>query len=53
MSYILNIDEAHNSEEIFDHWKRGMNSIVNLNTTWIARNFLNYIEHTFSNTIAG
>ena len=29
-----------------------MNSILNLNTTWIAVNFLNYIEHSFSATLA-
>ena len=34
------------------HWKRGMNSILNLNTIWAAGNFLNYIEHSFSDTIA-
>ena len=50
--YILNIDEALNREKIFEHWKRGMNSVLNLNTTWIATNFLNYIEHSFSSTVA-
>ena len=25
--YILNIDETHDREEIFEHWKRRMNSI--------------------------
>ena len=39
--YILNIDEARNREEIFEHYKREMNSILNLNTTWTAANFLN------------
>ena len=29
-----------------------MNSVLNLNTTWTAANFLNYIEHSFSGTIA-
>ena len=29
-----------------------MNSILNLNTTWPAANFLNYIEHSFSGTVA-
>ena len=28
-----------------------MNSVLNLNTTWTAANFLNYIEHSFSDTI--
>jgi len=28
-----------------------MNSILNLNTTWTAVNFLNYIEHSLSCTI--
>ena len=28
-----------------------MNSILNLNTTWTAANFLNYIEHSFSGTV--
>jgi len=51
-SYILNIDGARNREEIFKHWKRGMNSVLNLNTTWTAANFLKYIEHSFSGTIA-
>ena len=37
--YILNINGARNREEIFDHWKRGMNSVLNLNTTWAAANF--------------
>ena len=31
--YILNIDGARNREEIFEHWKREMNSVLNLNTT--------------------
>jgi len=50
--YILNIDEAQNREEIFEHWKRGMNSILNLNTIWTDANFSNYIEHSFSGTVA-
>ena len=29
-----------------------MNSVLNLNTTWTAANFLNYIEHSFSSTVA-
>jgi len=29
-----------------------MNSILNLNSTWTAANFLNYIEHSFSSTVA-
>ena len=29
-----------------------MNSILNLNTTWTAANFLNYIEHNFSCIVA-
>jgi len=29
-----------------------MNSVLNLNTAWIASNFLNYIEHNFSGTVA-
>jgi len=29
-----------------------MNSILNLNTTWTAANFLNYVEHSFFDTIA-
>ena len=28
-----------------------MNSILNLNTTWTAANFLNHIEHSFSGII--
>jgi len=52
MGYILNIDGASNREETFDHWKRGMNSILNLNIIWTTKNFLNYIEHSFSYTIA-
>jgi len=32
--------------------KKGMNSVLNLNTTWTARNFLNYIKHSFSGTVA-
>jgi len=50
--YILNIDGARNREEIFKHLKRGMNSAPNLNTTWTATNFLNYIDHSFSKTVA-
>jgi len=50
--YILNIDRARIREEIFEHWKRGMNSVLNLNTTWTAANFLNYIEHSFSGIVA-
>jgi len=49
--YILNIDRARNREEIFEHWKRGMNSVLNQNTTLTAANFLNYIEYSFSGTI--
>ena len=29
-----------------------MNSILNLNTTWVAANILTYIEHSFSDMIA-
>ena len=29
-----------------------MNTVLNLNTTWTATNFLNYIEHSFSGTVA-
>ena len=29
-----------------------MNSLLNLNTTWTVGNFLNYIEHIFSSTVA-
>ena len=29
-----------------------MNIMLNLNMTWTATNFLNYIEHNFSDTIA-
>ena len=29
-----------------------MNSVLNLNTTWTTANFLNYIEHSFSGTVA-
>ena len=29
-----------------------MNSVLNLNTTWTAANFLNYIEHSFSGIVA-
>ena len=29
-----------------------MSSVLNLNPTWNARNFLNYIKHSFSDTIA-
>ena len=45
--YILNIDGARNKEKIFEQWKRGMNSVLNLNTTWTAVNF-----HSFSGTVA-
>ena len=37
--YILNIDGARNREEIFEHWKKGMNSVLNLNTTWAVGKF--------------
>jgi len=36
--YILNTDGAHNREQIFVHWKRGINSVLNLNTIWTAAN---------------
>jgi len=52
IGYILNVDGARNREEIFKHWKSGMNSILNLNTTWTVANFLNYVELSFSGTIA-
>ena len=29
-----------------------MNSVLNLNTTWTAANFLNYIEYSFCKTVA-
>jgi len=29
-----------------------MNNVQNLSTTWTAVNFLNYIEHGFSGTVA-
>jgi len=29
-----------------------VNSVQNLNTTWTTVNFLNYIEHSFSGTVA-
>ena len=29
-----------------------MNSVLNLNTTWTVANLLNYIEHSFSDTVA-
>ena len=28
-----------------------MNSALSLNNTWIAANFINYIEHSFSGTV--
>ena len=46
--YILNINGAFNREEIFEHWKRGVNNVLNLNTGWTIRNILSYIEHSFS-----
>ena len=30
-----------------------MNSVLNVNTICTAKNFLNYIEHSFSGTVAG
>ena len=44
--YILNIDEAHNREEIFEHSEKS--SVLNLNSTWTTTNFLNYNEYSFS-----
>ena len=32
--------------------KGGINNVLNLNTTWTAANFLNYIEHSFFGTTA-
>ena len=32
--------------------EKSMNSIVNLNNTWTAENFLNCIDHDFSGTVA-
>ena len=29
-----------------------MTSVLNLNTTWTTRNFLNYIEYSFSSIVA-
>ena len=29
-----------------------MTSVLHLNITWTAANFLNYIEHSFSGTVA-
>ena len=29
-----------------------MNSVLNLNIIWTAASFLNYIEHSFSDTVA-
>ena len=36
-----------NREKIYQHWKKGINSVLSLTTTQIARNFLNYIEHSY------
>lgn len=51
-SFILNLDGMKNREEIFECWKRGMSSVLNLNATWTTANFLNYLEHSFSGTLA-
>jgi len=51
MGHILNIGTARNREELFAHWKRGMNSVLNLNTIWTTVNFLNYSEHSFLGTV--
>jgi len=40
VGYILNISKSV-TEKKFEHWKRGLNSVLNLNTTWTDGNFLN------------
>ena len=50
--YILNNDGVRNREEIFEHQKRAMNSVLNLNTIWTAANFQNYVGDSFSKTVA-
>jgi len=46
------MDGARNRENIFEHWKEGMNCVLNINTTWTDVNFLSYIEHGFSGIVA-
>ena len=44
--YILNIDGANNGEEIFSHWKRGMNSVLNLKKYYMDCSKLPKIHRT-------
>ena len=41
--YLKTFIGAHTKEELFEYWKRDMNSVLNLNTAWTIGNFLNYI----------
>jgi len=43
--------ESPIEKEYLNIGKGSVNSVLNLNTTWTAVNFLNYIYHIFSGTI--
>ncbi|XP_021728284.1 uncharacterized protein LOC110695343 [Chenopodium quinoa] len=45
--YKLRLDGVRDRQDILDQWKKSMSSVLNLNTEWTSRNFLNYIEHSF------
>ena len=48
---IRNIDGACNKEKYFEQWKRCMDSVLSLNTTWTAENFQNYMKYNLSGTV--
>ncbi|XP_056694878.1 uncharacterized protein [Spinacia oleracea] len=50
--YKLNLDGLRNREEVIEHWKKSMSSVLNLNTEWTSENFLNYIEHSLYGCVA-
>ncbi|XP_021746677.1 uncharacterized protein LOC110712520 [Chenopodium quinoa] len=44
--YKLKLDGVRDRQDVLDQWKKGMSSVLNLNTEWTSENFLNYIEHS-------
>ena len=42
-----NSNGAHDRAEIFEHWKRHMNSSLNLNIVWFVRNFITITNIVF------
>ncbi|XP_056695731.1 uncharacterized protein [Spinacia oleracea] len=50
--YKLSLDGLRNREDVIEHWKKSMSSVLNLNTEWTLEIFLNYIEHNLYGRVA-